>query len=163
MRHAQRSNRRPQRWPYTPHAPRLHQWEKPSTRRRLSVHHRRTHSLSAATLPARGVFRLLPSWCCSVCVTVHQPATTCTASVPGAGASHSALSFSPSCSYHMASPHGSLIVMRSPEAGVQSVVCANIFLPFLRMLKNKRDGIAIVMTVSPRTATDRETTVNALL
>ncbi|RNC36557.1 regulator of sigma E protease [Trypanosoma cruzi] len=131
MRHTQRSNRRPQRRPYTPRAHRLNQRDNPSIRRRLSVHHRRTHSLSAATLPARGVFRLLSSRCRNICVIGHSTSASCTAPVPGSGASHSALSFSPNCSYHMASPHGSPIVMRSPETGVQSVMCANIFLLFI--------------------------------
>ncbi|RNC52038.1 regulator of sigma E protease [Trypanosoma cruzi] len=92
MRPTQRSNRRPQRRPYTQHAQRLHQMDNPSIRHRENVHHRRTESSPAAPLPPREVFGLLTSWCRNICVTIHSTSANGTAPVTGAGASHSALS-----------------------------------------------------------------------
>ncbi|RNC36427.1 regulator of sigma E protease [Trypanosoma cruzi] len=91
MRPTQQSNRRPQRRPYKQRVQRLHQMDNPSIRRRENVHHRRTESSPAATLPARGVFGLLSLWCRNICVIDHSTSANGTAPVPRAGASHSAL------------------------------------------------------------------------
>ncbi|RNC36761.1 hypothetical protein TcCL_Unassigned00228 [Trypanosoma cruzi] len=88
-----RSNRRPQKRPYTPHvvcAPTP--MSNPSIRRRGNVHHRRTESSSAETLPPRGVFGPSSSSCCNICVIGHSTSTNGTAPVQGAGASHSTFS-----------------------------------------------------------------------
>ncbi|ESS64449.1 hypothetical protein TCDM_07508 [Trypanosoma cruzi Dm28c] len=123
IRPTQRSNRRPLRRPYTQHAQRLHQRDNTSIRRRENVQHRRTESSPAATLPPRGVFGLLSSFCRNLCVIGHSTATTDTAPVPGAGVSHSALPADHTMWHNRtATP----IVMRSPEAEMQRVMRTNL-------------------------------------
>ncbi|RNC45472.1 hypothetical protein TcCL_NonESM04718 [Trypanosoma cruzi] len=59
-------------------------------------------------------------------------------------------------------PHGNLILMGSPEAGMERVMQTNIFLLLLAVLENNRDDVAIIMTVPSRNATGEGVTVNSL-